>query len=153
MTAVPDWGIASDAELVAAAAGGDRGAFGAIYDRYANRLFDFCVGMMRDSDAAADCVQEVYCTAANRLADLRDADKLRPWLYAIARNEALRTIRRRDRERVTDQLAESQSEVPGPETLAARTELADLVTEAAGGLSERDRFILDLTYRHGLDGV
>ena len=78
MTAVPDSGIASDAELVAAAAGGDRGAFGAIYDRYANRLFDFCVGMMRDSDAAADCVQEAYCTAANRLADLRDADKLRP---------------------------------------------------------------------------
>ena len=41
---------------------------------------------------------------------------------------------------------------PGPETLAARTELADLISEAAGGLSDRDRSILELTYRHGLDG-
>ena len=32
----------SDAELVAAAVAGDRGAFAAIYDRYADRLHDFC---------------------------------------------------------------------------------------------------------------
>jgi hypothetical protein len=44
------------------------------------------------------------------------------------------------------------SDEPGPETLAARTELADLISEAAGGLSDRDRSILELTYRHGLDG-
>ncbi len=40
----------------------------------------------------------------------------------------------------------------GPDTLAARTELADLISDAAGGLSDRDRSILELTYRHGLDG-
>ena len=44
------------------------------------------------------------------------------------------------------------SNEPGPETLAARTELADLISEAAGGLSDRDRSVLELTYRHGLDG-
>ncbi len=42
---------------------------------------------------------------------------------------------------------------PGPDTLAARTELADLIAEAAGGLSDRDRTVLELTYRHGLDGA
>jgi hypothetical protein len=42
---------------------------------------------------------------------------------------------------------------PGPEILAARTELAKLVDEAAGGLSDRDRSVLELTYRHGLDGA
>ena len=41
---------------------------------------------------------------------------------------------------------------PGPDTLAARTELADLIAEAAGGLSDRDRSVLELAYRHGLDG-
>ncbi len=44
------------------------------------------------------------------------------------------------------------SDEPGPDTLAARTELADLIAEAAGGLSDRDRSVLELTYRHGLDG-
>jgi RNA polymerase sigma factor (sigma-70 family) len=154
MTAVPDWRIAgrSDAELAAAAAAGDRGAFAGIYDRYADRLHDFCVGMVRDHDAAADCVQDVFCTAATRLPQLRQPDKLRPWLYAIARHEALRQIRQRRREQVSDELPEVASGEAGPDTLAARTELAALVTEAVGGLSERDRTVLDLTYRHGLDG-
>jgi len=152
MTALPDWHIASDGELADAAAAGDRVAFAAIYDRYADRLHDFCIGMVRDRDAAADCVQEVFCTVADRLSQLNDADKLRPWLYAIARNEALRHIRQRGRERAFDQVPETVSGEPGPDILAARTELADLIAEAAGGLSDRDRSVLELSYRHGLDG-
>jgi RNA polymerase sigma factor (sigma-70 family) len=152
MTALPDWDMVSDAELACAAAAGDRGAFAGIYDRYADRLHDFCVGMLRDRDSAADCVQEVFCTAVSRLSQLRDGDKLRPWLYAIARNEALRCIRERSRERAVEQLPDVMSTEPGPDTLAARTELADLIALAAGGLSERDRAVLELSYRHALDG-
>ena len=156
MTAVPDWDIVgpadTDAGLARAAAAGDRGAFAGIYDRYADRLYDFSVGMLRDRDAAADCVQDTFCTAAARLSQLREPDKLRPWLYAIARNEGLRRIRDRRRELVSDELPDTVSYEPGPDTLAARTELADLVAEAAGGLSDRDRSVLDLAYHHGLDG-
>lgn len=152
MTALPDWDIVSDAELACAAAAGDRGAFASIYDRYADRLHDFCIGMLRDRDAAADCVQDVFCAAATRLSQLRDGDKLRPWLYAIARNECLRCIRARGRERVYDEVPEAESGEAGPDTLAARSELANLIAEAAGGLSERDRSVLELAYRHGLDG-
>lgn len=151
MTALPDWEM-SDAELAEAAITGDRGAFAEIYDRYSNRLFDFCVGMLRDRESAADCVQDTFCTAAARLSSLRDLGKLRPWLYAIARNEALRRIRERRREQVSDELPETASDDPGPDALAARTELAALIAQAAAGLSDRDREILDLAYRHGLDG-
>ena len=152
MTALPDWGIVSDAELASAAAGGDRRAFAGIYDRYADRLHDFCAGMLRDRDAAADCVQDTFCAAATRLPQLREADKLRPWLYAIARNECLRCIRARGRERVYDDVPEAESAEPTPDTMAARSELADLIAAAAGGLSDRDRSVLELAYRHGLDG-
>ena len=151
-TALSNWDIASDAELVRSAAAGDRHAFAMIYDRYADRLHDFCVGIVRDRDAAADCVQDVFCTAATQLPKLRDPDRLRPWLYAIARNEALRCIRDRRREQASDDLPEAASPDAGPDTLAARNELADLIAEAAGGLSDRDRTVLELAYRHGLDG-
>ena len=30
--------------------------------------------------------------------------------------------------------------------------MPDLIAEAAGGLSDRDRSVLELAYRHGLDG-
>ena len=157
ITAAPNWDILgparTDAELARAAAAGDREAFAGIYDRYADRLHDFCVGMLRDRDGAADCVQDTFCTAATRLTQLQQPDKLRPWLYAIARNEALRRIRERRREIVSDELPDAVSHEPGPDTLAARTELADLIAEAAGGLSDRDRSVLELAYRHGLDGA
>jgi hypothetical protein len=62
----------SDAELVAAAVAGDRGAFAAIYDRYADRLHDFCWSLLRDRDEAADATQDAFLVAAERLDQLRD---------------------------------------------------------------------------------
>ena len=49
----PEWQVYSDGELARVAATGDRQAFAAIYDRHADRLHDFCVGMLRNRDAAA----------------------------------------------------------------------------------------------------
>jgi RNA polymerase sigma factor (sigma-70 family) len=142
----------SDGDLVRAAAEGDRQAFAEIYDRYADRLYDFCVGLLGDRDAAADCVQDAFCVAATDLGGLREPDKLRPWLYSIARHHAMRRLRHRYREEVSDELPDMVSHEASPETLAGQSELARLVAEAAGGLSDRDRELLDLSYRHGLDG-
>ncbi|WP_197739933.1 sigma-70 family RNA polymerase sigma factor [Mycolicibacterium sp. P9-64] len=141
-----------DAALARAAAAGDRYAFAAIYDRYADRLHDFCVGMLRDRDAAADCVQDVFVTAATKLVQLREPDRLRSWLYAIARSEALARIRARKREQLSEELPEMPSGEADMATLAARSELADLISDASGGLSDRDRVVLELAYRQGLDG-
>jgi RNA polymerase sigma factor (sigma-70 family) len=152
MTAQMDWNVVDDAELVGAAVAGDRAAFAGIYDRYADRLYDFCVGMVGNHDAA-DCVQEAFCMAAVDLPKLRDANKLRPWLYAIARHQALRVLRARHRETTFDGIPDQPSTEAGPETLAARNELAALVTLAEAGLSDRDREVLNLTYRHGLTGA
>ena len=157
MTAEPSWDVVgpsgSDADLAVASAAGDRVAFAAIYDRYADRLHDFCAGMLGDRDGAADCVQDAFCIAATRLPQLRDPTKLRPWLYSIARNEALHRIRDRRRETPSEQLPDKASGEPGPEALAARTELATLIADAAGGLSDRDRSVLELAFRHGLTGA
>lgn len=93
-----------------------------------------------------------FCATADRLSQLREADKSRPWLYAIARNECLRCIRARGRERDYEGVPQAESSEPGADAMAARHELANLVAEAAGGLSDRDRSVLELAYRHGLDG-
>jgi RNA polymerase sigma factor (sigma-70 family) len=151
-TTTPPARILSDAELARAAAGGDRAALAGIYHRYAARLHDYCVGLVRDHHAAADCVQDVFCTAAAELPKLRDPDKLRPWLYAIARHSALRTVRERQREPAFDALPDSACIGPGPFTLTSQNELAQLIAAAAGGLSDRDRDVLELAYRQDLTG-
>ena len=150
--AIPLWRNVSDGDLARAAAEGDRHAFAEIYDRYADRLYDFCVGMIGDRDTAADCVQDAFCVAATDLRGLREPDKLRPWLYSIARHHTMRRLRHRYREEVSDAVPDMASDEAGPDTMAGQSELARLVAEAAGGLSDRDRNLLELSYRHGLDG-
>jgi RNA polymerase sigma factor (sigma-70 family) len=151
MTAVEDWAIISDSELVAGVAEGDRSALAEIYDRYADMLFDFCVGLGCDRDTAADCVHDVFCRAVSHLDQLRNPEKLRTWLYAIARSEALRYLRKRHRETVSSEIPDAESEEPGPDKVALRAEVIHLVTQAADGLTERDRRVLALVYCHGLD--
>ena len=92
----------SDSQLVAAYLGGDHGALGDMYDRYADRLYDTAAAMLRDQHEAADCVQDTFVMAAQRLDQLRDADRLRAWLFAILRDEVYRRSRQRQRMKPTD---------------------------------------------------
>jgi len=129
----------TDAELARAAATVTDRRSPKSNDRYADRLHDFCIGMLRDRDGAADCVQDAFCTAATRLTQLREPDNC-----AVAVCHRLATKRCADSGNVaakhqTTKLPDDMSHEPGPDTLAARTELADLIAEAAGGLSDRDR--------------
>jgi RNA polymerase sigma factor (sigma-70 family) len=150
--AIPRWRDVTDGELARAAAEGDRQAFAEIYDRYSDRLYDFCVGTIGDRDAAADCVQDAFCVAATDLKSLREPDRLRPWLYSIVRNHAMRRLRHRYREVSSDEIPDMASHEVGPDMMAGQSDLARLVADAAGGLSDRDRELLELHYRHELDG-
>jgi len=143
----------SDAELVAAAMAGDRGAFAAIYDRYADRLHDFCWSLLRDRDEAADATQDAFLLAAERLGQLRDPERLRPWLYAVARSQAFRRARARQRVVPEEEMIEQPDTAAGPERAAEQADLRELVWNAAAGLSERDRALLDLHLRQGLEGA
>jgi RNA polymerase sigma factor (sigma-70 family) len=143
----------SDAELVAAAVAGDRGAFAAIYDRYADRLHDFCWSLLRDRDEAADATQDAFLVAAERLGQLRDPERLRPWLYAVARSQALRRARARQRVAPEEEMIDRPDTAAGPERATEQADLRELVWNAAAGLSERDRALLDLHLRQGLEGA
>jgi RNA polymerase sigma factor (sigma-70 family) len=143
----------SDAELVAASVAGDRGAFAAIYDRYADRLHDFCWSLLRDRDEAADATQDAFLLAAERLGQLRDPERLRPWLYAVARSQALRRVRARQRVAPEEEMIDRPDTAVGPERATEQADLRELVWNAAAGLSERDRALLDLHLRQGLEGA
>ena len=66
-----------------------------VYDRYADPLYKYCRSLLGDPADAADAVQDAFVIAASRLGGLRDAERLRAWLYAVARNECLRIGRAR----------------------------------------------------------
>ena len=95
-----------DAALVEAARSGDGSAWGAIYDRYADKLHDHCHRILRDRDEAADALHDAFIAASQHLDQLRDPTRLRPWLYSICRHEALRRARQRSRVELTDEVDE-----------------------------------------------
>lgn len=141
-----------DAELVRAATGGNKDALGSIYQRYAAPLYDFLCAVLRDRDHAADVLQDTFMIAGSRMDQLRDPTKLKPWLYAIARHEALRSLKKHSEQQPWEEDADVVSQEPDPSHAASQAELAELVWAAAAGLNPRDRVVLDLHLRQGLEG-
>ena len=145
--------LQEDRHLAVRVANGDRAALAAIYDRYADQIFDFCHSMLRDRDEAADAVQQCFLVAAEKMGSLRDPGKLRPWLYAVARNDCLRRIRRRSRERVDQKAAEAErSDNLVADGLTDSQALREVVWSAAKGLPPKDQALLELHVRQGLNG-
>lgn len=146
---------ASDAELVERVLAADRAAFAEVYDRYGGRLFDFAYAMLRHRDDASDAVADSFVLFAQKLPQLRDPERLRPWLYAITRSECLRRLKARKREAygADEQLIAMPDEGLTPDRYAEQAALRDLVWDAAAGLADRDRALLDLHLRQGLDGA
>jgi RNA polymerase sigma factor (sigma-70 family) len=142
-----------DAALVVRILDGDQAAFAAIYDRYADRLYDFSWSLLRHHDDAADATQDTFVRAAERLGQLRDPAMLRPWLYSIAKREALARLRARRRQIPDESVPDTPDTSVGPEATAGQNELRTLVWDAAAGLGERDQVLLNLHLRHGLDGA
>lgn len=143
----------SDVELVTAALTGDRSALGSIYERHADRVHTMCLHMLRDPDEAADVCGDVFLVAFGRLGQLRDPSRLRSWLFAIARHEVYRRTRRRRRTELVEEVEQmdgiAATEIE--EDTADPAELAALVHEAADGLDDRDRIVMELQLQ-GFDG-
>lgn len=98
-------------------------------------------------------MQDTFVLAVQRLGELREPPRLRAWLFAIARHEAMRRARARSRTVPTEDAGRARpSPSPGPQDVVTAEDTTAVVWEAAGGLSARDRVVLDLHLRQGLEG-
>lgn len=141
-----------DSLLVARATQGERAAWAELYERYADRLHDYATRLTGSRTEAADCVQDAFVLAVQRIGQLRDPDKVRPWLYAIVRSTAHRHYRRVDRW-AFGEVPDAAPPGSGDDAVIAgltAAEVAGLVAAAAAGLTEDDREVLDLSLRHDL---
>jgi RNA polymerase sigma factor (sigma-70 family) len=64
------------------------------YDRYAAALYGYCHWKLQDPAAAAAALTDTFVIAAVTLGNLSDPSSLRPRLFALARNECQRRMRR-----------------------------------------------------------
>jgi RNA polymerase sigma factor (sigma-70 family) len=141
-----------DPEVVAAIVAGDPAGLAEAYDRYATPLYSYCRSLLQEPADAADAVQDTFLVATAKLRDLRDPARLRPWLYAVARNECFRRLRAG---KALSGLEEA-ADVPAPGTdIGAATEQAEvsqLVRAAMDGLNPRERDVIELSLVAELGG-
>jgi RNA polymerase sigma factor (sigma-70 family) len=135
---------------VASAASGDEYAFARIVAAHHDDMARVAYVVCRDIDLAQEAVQEAWSVAWRKLPKLREPDRLRPWLVAIAANEA-RQMMRGNRRRVVRELAFAPlgDLVLDPASLAAALDLRN----ALNRLSPDDRALLALRYVAGLDST
>jgi RNA polymerase sigma factor (sigma-70 family) len=141
-----------DSEVVAAIVARNPDGLAEAYDKYAAGLFGFCRSLLREPADAADAVQDTFVIAASKVAELRDPDRLRPWLYAVARNECHRRLRAGNVPAALEERAELADLGADASDLAARAQLRDLVRAAIMGLNPGDQEVIELSLRHELHG-
>jgi RNA polymerase sigma factor (sigma-70 family) len=137
-----------DSAIVSALVARDPGGLAEAYDKYAARVFSFCRSLLGDSAAAADAVQDTFLIAAESISELQDPTRLRPWLYAVARNQCHRRLRAGVRP-----VTPAETGPRGRSGDDDQSQLVDLVRTAISGLSPADGEIVELNLRHRLHGV
>ena len=77
----------ADAHIAAVerARAGDGQAFGALYERYADRVYSFVLFRVRDESVAEDLTQDVFIQVLRGLAGYAWQGTLAPWVLRIGR--------------------------------------------------------------------
>src|SRR5215216_3517277 len=70
----------------------DPQAFTALYDRYFNAVYGYCLSQLGDPDAAEDASSQTFLKALAALPRYSESGQFRPWLFAIAHNAVLDAI-------------------------------------------------------------
>src|SRR5947209_10990237 len=142
-----------DRQIVAAMRAHPTAGLADAYDTYAERLHAYARSILSDYDAAADAVHDAFLIAGQRIGDLRDPDRLRPWLYAIVRHECLRQFRTRSRNVELADAGQVSDDSVDLDVGLRTEQYRQLIWSAAAGLNPRDREVLELSVRHGLEGA
>lgn len=141
--------LLSDDRLTRRAVGGDDRAFAAIFRRYHQSLYRFCLAIVGNPEDAQDALQNTMIKVLRALPGEERRIELKPWLYRIAHNESIDLLRRR---RETRQL-DAEQVAPGyglAEDAATRERLRRLFADLRE-LPERQREVLVMRELGGLD--
>lgn len=131
---------------VRAAICGDAAAFEELVRLYQAQVFRFLCHLVADRSVAEDLTQETFLRAHQQMESFRFQSKFSTWIFQIARNAGIDTLRRRTRRHRALELVRPASSTAGPE---ARSELTAALASLPRKLREALVVVevLGFTYR------
>jgi RNA polymerase sigma-70 factor (ECF subfamily) len=139
--------------LLNEAGAGDQAAFLELYERYREPIFRFAYRLLGSVEIAEDVTHDCFLSLIRKPENYRpERASLKTYLYAAARNLALKHFRSQGRETGLDEVAEEPNDSPrrGPLRRLLDEELAALVRDAIFSLPPLQREALILFEYEGL---
>jgi RNA polymerase sigma-70 factor (ECF subfamily) len=154
----------SDEELLALFRQGTREAFGAMVRRYEGELYGYLRRYLGDRDLADDVFQNTFLQVYTKIHHYESGRPVRPWLYAIATNQAIDALRRQGRHQTVRLHAEGdaddadtpqllallESRGPGPLEQVQDEERKQLIRGSVERLPDFLKQVVILAYYQGL---
>ena len=144
---------------------GNRPAFEALVHRYERELFGYLRNYLGDASMAEDVFQQTFLQVYLKCDQFEPQRKFRPWLYAVATNQAIDYQRHYGRHRMSslDQRLSHGDEAEngsfgelfnssqrGPDEESQSLEQANEVRRAVDDLPEQTRQVVLLVYFQGM---
>ena len=143
----------TDELLLQKAGEGDQAAFLDLYDRYREPIFRFAYRLLGSVEIAEDVTHDCFLSLIRKPGNFRpERASLKTYLYAAARNLAMKHFRNQGRETGLDEVNEEPRDSPkrGPLRRLLDEELATQVREAVFSLPPLQREALILFEYEGL---
>ena len=135
--------IHPDSVLVERAVCGDGDSFTELCRRHYGAMVAIGHSILGDRHLAEDAAQQAFAKAALNLPRLRQADQFASWVAAISRNAARDLLRKSQRTRMADRMAE-------PVAVSEQDGSRECVKNALGKLPPGDKEVIYLRFYDGL---
>jgi RNA polymerase sigma-70 factor (ECF subfamily) len=138
---------------------GNQAAFKALVDDYQQKVYNTCLGFVKDPEEADDLTQEVYIEIFRSILKFRMDSKLSTWIYRIAVTKSLECLRAKKRKKRFAILRslfyqdDSALEIPDfehPGVIAENKERSKIIFHALDRLPDSQRTAYTL---HKLEGL
>ena len=145
---------------------GDRGLFETLIQRYQREIYSYLRRYIGNAEMAEDAFQGTFLQVHLKCHQFDPARRFRPWLYAIATNQAIDIQRRNKRHRMVSLDRSSTSagqddqdgswserivgDTPDPHQAASESENRSWVHESVSSLGESMQQVVHLVYYQGM---